>query len=81
MSDTILTMKGRAPVFLYINKLAQEMLIIIKCHRTLDIAKTVSKERSYVYSKTDQIIHLSKDGKLEEVSCLLLILMLRAFLL
>ncbi|KAJ1414511.1 Tetratricopeptide-like helical domain superfamily [Sesbania bispinosa] len=35
--------------------------------RTLDIAKTVIKERSYVYSKTDQIIHLSKDGKLEEI--------------
>ncbi|KAL3039302.1 hypothetical protein AAZX31_01G178100 [Glycine max] len=35
--------------------------------RTLDIAKTVIKEKSYVYSKTDQIIRLSKDGKLEEV--------------
>ncbi|MED6192213.1 Suppressor of RPS4-RLD 1 [Stylosanthes scabra] len=35
--------------------------------RTLDIAKTVIKERTYVYSKTDQIIHLLKDGKLEEV--------------
>ncbi|XP_027362066.1 suppressor of RPS4-RLD 1 isoform X2 [Abrus precatorius] len=35
--------------------------------RTLDVAKTVIKERTYVYSKTDQIIHLSKDGKLEEV--------------
>ncbi|XP_061340851.1 suppressor of RPS4-RLD 1 isoform X2 [Gastrolobium bilobum] len=35
--------------------------------RTLDIAKTVMKERSYVYSKTDQIIQLSKDGKLKEI--------------
>ncbi|XP_020230351.1 suppressor of RPS4-RLD 1 [Cajanus cajan] len=35
--------------------------------RTLDVAKTVIKEKSYVYSKTDQIIHLSKDGKLKEV--------------
>ncbi|KAG4973185.1 hypothetical protein JHK87_030006 [Glycine soja] len=35
--------------------------------RTLDIAKTVIKEKSYVYSKTDQIICLFKDGKLEEV--------------
>ncbi|RYQ80816.1 hypothetical protein Ahy_Scaffold1g106965 isoform A [Arachis hypogaea] len=35
--------------------------------RTLDISKTVIKERTYVYSKTDQIIHLLKDGKLEEV--------------
>ncbi|XLT32174.1 hypothetical protein HN873_063466, partial [Arachis hypogaea] len=24
------------------------------------------KERSYVYSKKDKIIHLAKDGKLEE---------------
>ncbi|XP_045812223.1 suppressor of RPS4-RLD 1 [Trifolium pratense] len=35
--------------------------------RTLDIAKTVMKERTYVHGKTDQIIHLSKDGKLEEI--------------
>ncbi|KAL4343737.1 hypothetical protein HN51_061997 [Arachis hypogaea] len=35
--------------------------------RTLDIAKTVMKERSYVYSKKDKIIHLAKDGKLEEI--------------
>lgn len=35
--------------------------------RTLDIAKTVMKERSYVHGKTDQIIHLSNDGKLEEI--------------
>ncbi|KAK2372574.1 Suppressor of RPS4-RLD 1 [Trifolium repens] len=35
--------------------------------RTLDIAKTVMKERSYVHGKTDQIIHLSKDGKLEKI--------------
>ncbi|KAG4386473.1 hypothetical protein AAZX31_11G049700 [Glycine max] len=43
------------------------MLILFKHHRTLDIAKTVIKEKSYVYSKTDQIICLFKDGKLEEV--------------
>ncbi|KAL2348343.1 hypothetical protein Fmac_002343 [Flemingia macrophylla] len=36
--------------------------------RTLDIAKTVIEEKSYVYSKTDEIIHLSKDGKLEEIA-------------
>ncbi|KAG5028907.1 hypothetical protein JHK87_012421 [Glycine soja] len=35
--------------------------------RTLEIAKTVMKERSFVHSKTDKIIHLSKDGKLEEI--------------
>ncbi|CAL0313437.1 unnamed protein product [Lupinus luteus] len=35
--------------------------------RTLDIAKTVMKERSYVHSRTDEIINLSKDGKLEEI--------------
>ncbi|RYQ80817.1 hypothetical protein Ahy_Scaffold1g106965 isoform H [Arachis hypogaea] len=50
-----------------INKLAWEILILNECHRTLDISKTVIKERTYVYSKTDQIIHLLKDGKLEEV--------------
>ncbi|KAK7263223.1 hypothetical protein RJT34_30810 [Clitoria ternatea] len=35
--------------------------------RTLDIAKSVMKERSFVRSKTDEIIHLSKDGKLEAI--------------
>ncbi|KAI9113425.1 hypothetical protein K1719_015352 [Acacia pycnantha] len=35
--------------------------------RTLNVAKTVMKERSFVYSKTDEIIHLSKDGKLEDI--------------
>ncbi|KAK7252790.1 hypothetical protein RIF29_36996 [Crotalaria pallida] len=35
--------------------------------RTLDIAKTIMKERTYVFSKTDNIIRLSKDGKLEEI--------------
>lgn len=48
------------------------MLILFKHHRTLDIVKTVINEKSYVYSKTDQIIHLSKDGKLEEVICVFL---------
>lgn len=55
------------------NCLALKMIVIFKCHRTLEIAKTVMKERSFVHSKTDKIIHLSKDGKLEEVSCWLLI--------
>nr|XP_007156747.1 hypothetical protein PHAVU_002G013900g [Phaseolus vulgaris]ESW28741.1 hypothetical protein PHAVU_002G013900g [Phaseolus vulgaris] len=36
--------------------------------RTLDIAKTIIKEKSYVYSKTDHIIRLSEDGKLDEVT-------------
>ncbi|KOM44979.1 hypothetical protein LR48_Vigan06g028500 [Vigna angularis] len=36
--------------------------------RTLNIAKTVIKEKSHVYSKTDHIIRLSKDGKLDEVT-------------
>ncbi|KAI4327386.1 hypothetical protein L6164_019855 [Bauhinia variegata] len=35
--------------------------------RTLEVAKTVIKERLYVYSKTDDIIYLSKDGKLEDI--------------
>ncbi|XP_014520846.1 suppressor of RPS4-RLD 1 isoform X1 [Vigna radiata var. radiata] len=38
------------------------------CERTLNIAKTVIKEKSHVYSKTDHIIRLSKDGKLDEVT-------------
>ncbi|RDX78629.1 Suppressor of RPS4-RLD 1, partial [Mucuna pruriens] len=47
--------RGQAKVFRYFPNY----------ERTLDIAKTVIKEKSYVYSKTDQIIRLSKDGKLE----------------
>ncbi|OWM82121.1 hypothetical protein CDL15_Pgr001695 [Punica granatum] len=35
--------------------------------RTLDVAKTIIKEKAYVRSKTDGIIDLSKDGKLEEI--------------
>ncbi|XP_014509321.1 suppressor of RPS4-RLD 1 [Vigna radiata var. radiata] len=35
--------------------------------RTLEIAKTVIKERTYVRSKTDKIIHISEAGKLEEI--------------
>ncbi|WVZ24465.1 hypothetical protein V8G54_003009 [Vigna mungo] len=35
--------------------------------RTLEIAKAVIKERTYVRSKTDKIIHLSEAGKLEEI--------------
>ncbi|XP_027919337.1 suppressor of RPS4-RLD 1-like [Vigna unguiculata] len=35
--------------------------------RTLEVAKAVIKERTFVRSKTDKIIHLSEDGKLEEI--------------
>ncbi|ESW27855.1 hypothetical protein PHAVU_003G238000 [Phaseolus vulgaris] len=35
--------------------------------RTLEIAKAVMKEKTFVRSKTDKIIHLSEDGKLEEI--------------
>ncbi|KAJ7952789.1 suppressor of RPS4-RLD 1 [Quillaja saponaria] len=35
--------------------------------RTLDVAKTVMKDKQYVYNKTDDIIDLSKDGKLDDV--------------
>lgn len=35
--------------------------------RTLNVAKAVIKERSYVRSKSDCLIDLSKDGKLEEI--------------
>ncbi|KAF7828654.1 suppressor of RPS4-RLD 1-like isoform X1 [Senna tora] len=35
--------------------------------RTLNVAKIVMKERSFVYSKTDDIINLSEDGKLEDI--------------
>ncbi|XP_021809550.1 suppressor of RPS4-RLD 1 [Prunus avium] len=35
--------------------------------RTLDVAKTVMKERSYVYNKVDNLIDLSRDGKLKDI--------------
>ncbi|KAK9286712.1 hypothetical protein L1049_015115 [Liquidambar formosana] len=35
--------------------------------RTLDVAKTVMKEKTFVYNKADDMIDLSKDGKLEEI--------------
>lgn len=35
--------------------------------RTLDVAKNVMKEKMHVYNKADNIIDLSKDGKLEDI--------------
>ncbi|KAG6729060.1 hypothetical protein I3842_01G007800 [Carya illinoinensis] len=35
--------------------------------RTLDVAKTVIMDKSYVYNKADEVIDLSKDGKLEDI--------------
>lgn len=64
-------MKGKEPDLILYLLTGFGVLILFQYHRTLDIAKTVMKERSYVYSKTDQIIHLSKDGKLEKVICVL----------
>lgn len=66
---TFRTMKGEEIFFILYWLTGFGMLILFKYHRTLEIAKTVMKERSYVHGKTDQIIHLSKDGKLEEVLC------------
>jgi hypothetical protein len=70
LSVTFRTMKGKETFFILYWLIDFGMLILFKCHRTLDIAKTVMKERSYVHGKTDQIIHLSKDGKLEKVLCI-----------
>lgn len=69
LSVTFQTMKGEETFLILFWLTGCWMLILFKCHRTLDIAKTVMKERSYVHGKTDQIIHLSNDGKLEEVLC------------
>eukprot|EP00261_Vitis_vinifera_P021485 XP_010652744.1 PREDICTED: suppressor of RPS4-RLD 1 isoform X3 [Vitis vinifera] len=35
--------------------------------RTLDVAKTVMKEKRYVHNKADDIMYLSEDGKLQEI--------------
>ncbi|KAL5753095.1 hypothetical protein ACOSP7_023263 [Xanthoceras sorbifolium] len=35
--------------------------------RTLDVAKAVMKDKQYVYNKADDIIDLSKDGKLQDI--------------
>ncbi|XP_015901639.2 suppressor of RPS4-RLD 1 [Ziziphus jujuba] len=35
--------------------------------RTLDVAKTVMKDKSYVYNKADGIIDLSRDGILQDI--------------
>ncbi|KAK4777177.1 hypothetical protein SAY86_005865 [Trapa natans] len=37
------------------------------CERTLNVAKTVIKEKHPVHNKKDDIIDLSKEGKLEEI--------------
>lgn len=39
-----------------------------QCGRTLDVAKTIMKERLYVHNKVDSLIDLSRDGKLQDVS-------------
>lgn len=39
-----------------------------QCGRTLDVAKTIMKERLYVHNKLDNLIDLSRDGKLQDVS-------------
>lgn len=36
--------------------------------RTLDVAKTVMKDKKYVHNKADDIIDLSKDGKLQDIA-------------
>ncbi|KAM1174936.1 hypothetical protein ACFX19_027996 [Malus domestica] len=35
--------------------------------RTLNVTKAIMKERSYVYSKVDNLIDLSRDGKLQDI--------------
>ncbi|KAJ0096832.1 hypothetical protein Patl1_28575 [Pistacia atlantica] len=35
--------------------------------RTINVAKTVMKDKQYVHNKTDGIIDLSKDGKLQDI--------------
>ncbi|KAJ0040577.1 hypothetical protein Pint_27946 [Pistacia integerrima] len=35
--------------------------------RTINVAKTVMKDKQYVHNKTDDIIDLSKDGKLQDI--------------
>lgn len=39
-------------------------------HRTLEVAKTVIKLKSFVYNKSDMMVDLSGDGKLQDVSFL-----------
>ncbi|KAH9663843.1 Suppressor of RPS4-RLD 1 [Citrus sinensis] len=36
--------------------------------RTLDVAKTVMKDKKYVHNKADDIIDLSEDGKLQDIA-------------
>ncbi|XP_009336068.2 suppressor of RPS4-RLD 1 isoform X1 [Pyrus x bretschneideri] len=35
--------------------------------RTLEVAKAIMKERSFVYNKVDNLIDLSRDGKLQDI--------------
>ncbi|RXH75407.1 hypothetical protein DVH24_030128 [Malus domestica] len=35
--------------------------------RTLEVTKAIMKERSYVYNKVDNLIDLSRDGKLQDI--------------
>lgn len=54
--------------FLYSRKLFHSSHYFVNACRTLDVAKTVIKDKLYVYNKEDKKIDLSKDGKLEDVS-------------
>lgn len=44
------------------------MLIIFLCCRTLEVAKRVIKDKQHVYNKADDVITLSGDNKLQDVS-------------
>lgn len=52
------------------------MYILMGCtnhcwpHRTLEVAKTVVKHKSFVYNKSDMMVDLSGDEKLDDVSFL-----------
>lgn len=39
-------------------------------YRTLEVAKTVIKHKSFVYNKSDMMVDLSEDEKLQNVSFL-----------
>lgn len=61
-------MKGKSLLWPVFRVDVFTILIICWCCRTLDVAKTVIMDKSYVYNKADEVIDLSKDGKLEDVS-------------
>lgn len=69
LSAISLTTSGKNPIYILNYFTGIWNSHTFKFHRTINVAKTVMKEKSFVYSKTDEIIHLSKDGKLEDVSC------------